>query len=443
MILKGSQRGGGQDLAGHLLRMDENEHVRVHELRGFASDGLPGAFREAEAVARGTRCRQYLFSLSFNPPEGAAVTEAAFEDAIDRAENTLGLTGQPRAVVFHEKEGRRHAHCVWSRIDPETMTARPMSFFKTRLTPLSRDLYLEHGWDMPRGLAEKGARDPGNFTLAQWQQAKRQGRDPRWLSETVQSCWQRSDSRAAFIQSLQERGLHLAKGDRRGFVAVDYTGEVHALSRLLGVKARAVHDRLGEGNDLPGVSETRARLAEQLGPAMKRHISECRMRFQQQASGLAQAKVVVTQRHREERAAQVRQHETDLMTGARDRAARLPTGWRAVWHRLTGRYRHIVEQNVRAAQAQADGQAVARDRLIEAQSRERAGLQHQIKALRNTHAEELKTLRSEVGRYLGFARQRSAEQSVLEPGPHRQPGRSTPGRTAGRRSRRGLGLGRQ
>ena len=58
MILKASQRGGGQNLAVHLMRPDDNEHVRVHELRGFASDNLKDAFKEAEAVSLGTRCRQ-------------------------------------------------------------------------------------------------------------------------------------------------------------------------------------------------------------------------------------------------------------------------------------------------------------------------------------------------------------------------------------------------
>lgn len=33
-------------------------------------------------------------------------------------ERKLGLEGQPRAIVFHEKEGRRHAQAIWSRIDP-------------------------------------------------------------------------------------------------------------------------------------------------------------------------------------------------------------------------------------------------------------------------------------------------------------------------------------
>jgi len=51
MILKGSQRGGGQGLAVYLMRTDENEHVEVHELRGFAADALPGAFKEAQAIS--------------------------------------------------------------------------------------------------------------------------------------------------------------------------------------------------------------------------------------------------------------------------------------------------------------------------------------------------------------------------------------------------------
>ncbi len=38
MILKASQRAGGTQLAMHLLKTEENEHVEVHEVRGFVSD---------------------------------------------------------------------------------------------------------------------------------------------------------------------------------------------------------------------------------------------------------------------------------------------------------------------------------------------------------------------------------------------------------------------
>ncbi len=185
MILKGSQRGGGANLGQHLLKTEENEHVEVHEVRGFISNSMMGALKEAQAVSKGTRCRQYLFSLSLSPPETETVRVGVFEKALNDVEERLGLKDQPRIVVFHEKEGRRHAHAVWSRIDAETMTAKHLSFFKTKLREISKQLYLENGWRMPKGLMDSRARDPRNFSLEEWQQAKRDGLDPKLLKGMI------------------------------------------------------------------------------------------------------------------------------------------------------------------------------------------------------------------------------------------------------------------
>ncbi len=102
------------------------------------------------------------------------------------------------------------------------MTARTLPYFKNKLMGVSRDLYLEHGWKLPRGLETPSERDPTNFTLAEWQQAKRQGIDPRWIKQTVQGCWAGSDNRQSFERSLEEKALFLAKGDKRGFVVLDH-----------------------------------------------------------------------------------------------------------------------------------------------------------------------------------------------------------------------------
>jgi hypothetical protein len=67
MILVGNQRGGAKDLALHLLK-DENEHVEIHEIRGFAAQNLMGALNEVYAISKATRCKQFLFSLSLNHP---------------------------------------------------------------------------------------------------------------------------------------------------------------------------------------------------------------------------------------------------------------------------------------------------------------------------------------------------------------------------------------
>jgi len=45
-ILVGNQRGGARDMALHLMKA-ENEHVDVHEIRGFVSDSVMGAMNEA------------------------------------------------------------------------------------------------------------------------------------------------------------------------------------------------------------------------------------------------------------------------------------------------------------------------------------------------------------------------------------------------------------
>ena len=60
MILVGNQRGGAKDLALHLLKA-ENEHVEVHEIRGFASHHLMAALNEAYAISRATRCKRFYF----------------------------------------------------------------------------------------------------------------------------------------------------------------------------------------------------------------------------------------------------------------------------------------------------------------------------------------------------------------------------------------------
>lgn len=81
-------------------------------------------------------------------------------------------------------------------------------------------------------------RDPRNFTLAEWQQAKRAGLDANALRGMVQDCWAVSDNREAFAKALEERGLYLTKGDRRGHVVVTYDGEVFALTRMTDRKAK-------------------------------------------------------------------------------------------------------------------------------------------------------------------------------------------------------------
>lgn len=404
MILKASQRGGAADLAQHLMNVTDNEHMTIHDLRGFASDNLRDAFQEVQAAASGTKCKQYLFSLSLSPPEGAVVPVAAFESAIGDIEAEFGLEAQPRAIVFHEKEGRRHAHCVWSRIDADTMTAHQMSFFKNRLRDISRDLYLEHGWTLPKGLLNAAERNPTNFTLAEWQQAKRQEIDPRWLKTTVQNCWQSSDSRKSFEGALADNALFLARGDRRGHVVMDHKGEVWALSRLLDVKAKDVRAMLGDGSDLRSVDETKVIIGERLRPAIRRHVEEARAAFKAKTKELDKEKEALVEKQRKERADLQHKHTINRHLNNLMRAKRLPTGARAVWSKMTGEYKKIQSQNRIASAHELLSMAIETEMKIKVHNFARSLLQDKYKDLRKEQAAQLAELRRDMGRFMRFSR---------------------------------------
>ena len=404
MILKAKERGDAPQLARYLLAMRDNDHVELHEVRGFVSDDLPGAFSEADAIARGTRCKKYLFSMSLNPPEGAHVSPLVFEQAIQAIERKLGLEGQPRAVVFHEKDGRRHAHAVWSRIDHERMRAINLPHYKMKLRDVSRKLYLEHSWEMPRGLQDRSLRDPMNFSREEWQQARRAGLDPREIKTVFQQCWQRSDNKASFEQALKERGFRLAKGDRRGFVALDYRGEVYSLSRYAGVKSKNIEARLGNCHLLPSVNDMKANIAGGMTRKLEAFIRDNEKDAEQRLAVMAFHKTEMTGRHRDARrklwAAIERRWDAETCA----RAERLPKGLSGIWHRLSGQYARVRAQNEREALEAWRRDRAEKDELIFRQIEERQVLQRDIRAQRAKAQAELMRLREDVAHYVSLDR---------------------------------------
>jgi Ti-type conjugative transfer relaxase TraA len=344
MILKGSQRSGGVQLAHHLMNTHDNDRVAVHDVRGFMADNLLGAFKEAYAVAKGTRCTQYLFSLSLNPPEKARVSIAEFEAAISNIEQKLKLQNHPRAIVFHEKEGRRHAHVVWSRIDPMTMKAQRMSHFKTKLRDISRELYLEHGWKLPDGYIDENKRDPLNYGFAEYHQAKRQNIDPKQLKELLLDCWQKSDSKSAFVNALEEYSLFLARGDRRGFVAVDHTGEVYSLSRWLGIKSKDLKARLGNQADLPSVAEVLAKLKAKQGDDYQSRIAKAASPFSDDLAAFEAKREKLKRDFADHKSEMALRHKAEL----RDLYSQLPlhpkSRFQAKWQSVSGFARQHREQ---------------------------------------------------------------------------------------------------
>ncbi len=399
MILKAKERGDAGQLARYLLSMRDNEHVELHDVYGFVSDDLIEAFSEADAIARGTRCKNYLFSMSLNPPEGAAVSKDVFEETADQIEKKLGLDNQPRAIVFHEKDGRRHAHVVWSRIDSQRMRAINLPHYKAKLRDVSRQLYLDHGWDLPRGLQDRRLRDPLSFSREEWQQAKRVGLDPREIKSVLRQCWENSDNRASFEQALKEGGLLLARGDRRGFVVLDYQGEVYSLSRYAGVKVKEMEARLGKRDLLPSVDQVKERLAEGMTRKLQDFIKEAQRDAKQRYAMLDFRRTEMVARHRDERDNLSKRHEQRWLVETNERAERLPRGFTGLWRRLTGEYARIKQQNERELVAAWQRDRAETDSLVMRQLEERQTLQADIKRQRARAQDELMRLRRDIMSY--------------------------------------------
>jgi len=399
MILKAKERGDAGQLARYLLTMRDNEHVELHEVSGFVSDDLIEAFSEADAIAKGTRCKNYLFSISLNPPEDAEVSTKAFEQAADQIGKKLGLDNQPRAIVFHEKDGRRHAHVVWSRIDSERMRAINLPHYKSKLRDVSRELYLEHGWDMPRGLQDRRLRDPLNFSREEWQQAKRVGLDPREIKTVLRQCWEASDNCASFEQALKERGFWLARGDRRGFVAVDYLGEIYSLSRYAGVRVKELEARLGDRDQLSSVDDVKSEIAKGISHKLETFINEARRDAEQRFAMIDFRRTEMVARHKDERGKLGVRHEKRWLAEDNERSRRLPRGVSGIWHRLTGQYAKIKSQNEQETLQAWQRDQAEKDALIFKQLEERQVLQKDVKKHRVIVREELMQLRKDVTNY--------------------------------------------
>jgi len=392
MIFKGNQRAGGRQMALHLMNGDQNEHVNIHEVSGFVANDVLGALNEAYALSKGTQCKQFMYSLSLSPPPDKNVPVSVFEGVLGRVEKKLGLEGQPRVVVFHEKHGRRHAHCVWSRINTEEMKAINISHPKLKLQSIAKSLYIEHGWQMPEGFKDKSRTNPLNYTRAQWQQAARTGQSPKAIKAALQECWISTDSKKGFEQALQESGYYLAKGDRRGYVAVDIYGEAYSLTRQLGAKKKDLEKRLGKAEELPSASEVKEKITHQLSNIFKNFLDEQSKDHQKALKPLLKTKRAMTKQHRIDRAAQKSWHEKRWQSEELKRSNRIRRGFKGVWDKLNGKYwktRKINEQETWKCFCRDQKE---REELISNQLAMRQNLQAQLNQANAKHENDRQNL---------------------------------------------------
>ena len=268
IIINGASRRAGGWWAKHLTNKETNERVDLVEMRGLAADTVRDAFREMQALAIGTKCANYFYQANINPRADEHLTPEQWAEAVDTLERNLGFSGQPRFVVEHEKAGRTHRHVVWSRIDIEQQRALPDSLTAPIHEQTSRELEIAFGLEPGKSILvpdrdfARPERGP-----EKWERFRgdRHGIDPADITSELTELWQASDNGQSFRAAIEQRGYVLARGDRRDFVILDKTGDVHSLARRLeGVRAKDVRERMQDIDpaSLPSVADAKTLIEE-------------------------------------------------------------------------------------------------------------------------------------------------------------------------------------
>lgn len=130
--------------------------------------------------------------------------------------------------------------------------------------------------------------------------------------ELFQACWASSDSQKSFTAALADHGYVLARGDRRGFVALDYRGEVYAVSKWVGVKAKEVRARMSNESALPSVDQVRTQIAADISARLSELSAEQLERFNARITKITKESHAMAGAHAAERAELARRQNKKL-----------------------------------------------------------------------------------------------------------------------------------
>lgn len=198
---------------------------------------------------------------------------------------------------------------------------------------------------------------------------------------------------------MKDHGFWLARGDRRGFVTVDYKGEVYSLSRWLGVKSKELKQRLSEPEHLPDVQQVKIEISQSMNDVLKRHIDSVHQQRKTDYAPLKRTIQTMKTQHRNQRDTLEQQQQERWQQEEQQRIVRLPRGLSGIWHRFTGKYRAIKHHNQQEVQDNDIRDRDERQALINRQLQERQRLQERVTQVRDKYHQDMLVLRKEVSHY--------------------------------------------
>jgi hypothetical protein len=271
-------------------------------------------------------------------------------------------------------------------------------------------MYAAMGLEAPAGIKDRTKADPLNYDRQTWQQAKRLGEDPRDLKQIIQQAWAVSDNRASFESALERHALHLARGDRRGFVVVHHSGEPLSLTRYANLKNKDVEARIGKPEQLQTIDQVQSVLHARMTATAEKRLSDMKKKHRRELRPFAARAAQMRQTHQTERDAldarlAKRQQREDLA-----RANRLRKGLIGLWDRLSGKRGKVSELNAREVATNRTRDRDERQAVIDRQITERGELQANVVHVHDRHQHERTYQRAELAVMMSMMKHSTREQ---------------------------------
>lgn len=289
MVIKGKSCGHATKLARHLMRTDQNERIQILELdETSAALTIEAALLEYQTLATHlTDATHGLYETSLSPRHNETLTPEQWEQAVDILADQLGLTGQPRIVILHQKKGPEHVHAVFQRTDTDKKQVISDSFNYPAHELAAREIEIAFGLEQTVGAHTRKKdehRSEQAFNRADHQKAERSGIDAGALKEKIARLYQEAETGRKFIDALEESGFYMARGDKANiFMVLDPQQESHRLSTVLkGVKMSEVKAFLHpiKPENFETVESCKARLIaqdhvkEEAGKLQEKHVAQ-------------------------------------------------------------------------------------------------------------------------------------------------------------------------
>ncbi len=227
-VIKSKIRGHGRQLAAYLTEMGENEEVRILDVDGMADfdeTDLKELLKDFSRNELLTKSRQGIYHATINPPDEASlvIRDADWLMAADILAEEIGFSCQRRAIVLHQKHGRRHIHVAFERYDHE----------KSKMIPIDHNYRKQ---DKARAKLEQV------FNL---KPTSRRNPDHATVKQDLTALWTQSTNAMTFLNDAKKQGYVIASGyDRIPFMVVNQKGRAFNLVRHLnGIKTKEVRDR--------------------------------------------------------------------------------------------------------------------------------------------------------------------------------------------------------